>query len=262
MSYQDDKRELLKLKQGLIEESEEIKEKEESEPEKMTFRKKVENFFYHYKFHVLVGIFFAFVGGILIADLVTKETGDVRVLYMSSDNSMAVQMLAKQKDVELTLEMYCPDFSNDGNVHCEVYHIDNAYNPDGNYQMAYQAKLFGEFSMGIANMFITDKLSIERVCGDDVDPNDQFINLEELYPDNENMDGIYYSIKDTDFAKLCGWDLSCPDLYIVIRDVDENSNLGNIEERKKYNTRALIVFDNIINGVGQGITDTHPFLEQ
>ena len=71
MSYQDDKRELLKLKQGLIEESETIQE-EKHEVIELHGWKKVSNFFYHYKWHVVVITFFVLVIGFFVYDLVKK----------------------------------------------------------------------------------------------------------------------------------------------------------------------------------------------
>ena len=69
MSYQDDKRELLKLKQGLIEESETIVE-QKREVVELHGWKKVQNFFYHYKWHVVVAVFFIAVIGFFVYDLV------------------------------------------------------------------------------------------------------------------------------------------------------------------------------------------------
>ena len=54
---QREKAELLKLRQGLIDESDEIPEDEPPKFEKPTGAKAVENFFYHYKWR-LIGIIF------------------------------------------------------------------------------------------------------------------------------------------------------------------------------------------------------------
>ena len=88
MSYQDDKRELLKLKQGIIEESETITEAEKPKYEVHGF-KRVENFFYHYKWHVVAGLFAAAVLTFLIHSLVTKEQGDMRVLLVTKNPEVA-----------------------------------------------------------------------------------------------------------------------------------------------------------------------------
>lgn len=258
MSYQDDKRELLKLKQGLIEESETIKE-EKAEKTKLSPMKKIENFFYHYKLCLIAGVFIALVVGFLAYDLLSRENADVRILYMSSDWELSQQLSAKQKKVELALEQYCPDYDNDGNVHCEIFYIDRSGNADAQYEMAFQAKLYGEYSSGVANMYITDKATIEEICGEE-DVYSMFTDLSALYPLEENIDGIYYKLKDTDFARLCGWDMSCPDdLYIVVRTVNGGMT-SNAEEKKINNAHALTLLDNIISGTLQGAVDTMPFL--
>lgn len=259
MAYQDDKRELLKLKQGLIEESEVIKE-EKPEPIKLTIPQKIGNFFYHNKFYLLAAAFFIAVVTFLVVDLLLKEVADIRVLYISSDSELAAQLQIKQKKAELAIEQYCPDFDDNGNVHCELYFIDNSENVNVEYQMAYQAKMYGEYSSGVAQMFIADKATIEELYGED-DMFTLFTDLSAIYPDNPNIDGIYYKLKDTDFAKLCGWDKSCPDdLYIVIRTV-EGGMTGNEQEKTRNHARALTLLDNIISGTLQGTIDTTPFLQ-
>ena len=83
MSYQEDKRELLKLKQGLIEESEQIHEEEKPVYQVHGAFKKIENFFYHYKWHVVVGLFAIVVLSFLVVSTLTKEKGDIRVIVMT-----------------------------------------------------------------------------------------------------------------------------------------------------------------------------------
>ena len=55
----DEKRELLKLKQGIISESEVIEQDVHEQPEKQTVAKKIDNFFFRNKWFVAAGAFFA-----------------------------------------------------------------------------------------------------------------------------------------------------------------------------------------------------------
>ena len=52
----EEKKELIRLKQGLIEESEELTEETE-EPVKMSFWKKIGNFFYHNKWWIGIAVY-------------------------------------------------------------------------------------------------------------------------------------------------------------------------------------------------------------
>ena len=162
MSYQDDKRELLKLKQGLIEESESVKE-EKREVVELHGWKKVSNFFYHYKWHVIAATFFVAVAGFFIYDLVKKEHGDMRVLIVTKENELAKQVNHKTKDFELAFEKYCPDFDDSGYVHVDTYNIDLSENIDGNYMLAGVTKLTGEISYGEAQLYIMDTPALESI---------------------------------------------------------------------------------------------------
>ena len=103
MSYHDEKRELLKLKQGLIEESEIIQEQKREYAELHGW-KKVQNCFYHYKWHVVVAVFFIAVISFLVYDLVKKEQGDMRVLVVTKESTTAKQVNYKTKNFELAFE--------------------------------------------------------------------------------------------------------------------------------------------------------------
>ncbi len=251
MSYQDDKRELLKLKQGLIEESETIQE-EKRETVELHGWKKVSNFFYHYKWHVVVAAFFIFVAGFLIYDLVKKEHGDIRVLVVVKEGAIAKQTNYKTQDFELAFEKYCPDFDDSGYVHVDVYNIDLSENIDPDYMLASVTKLTGEISYGEAQMYIMDTPALESIITDD--DTSGFVNLEEMYPDNPQIDGVFYKLKDSEFAYMSNYVEACPeDLFIVIRRTTEVT--ANKERAEAAQVKALEVFDNIINGKMAGWED-------
>ncbi len=251
MSYQDDKRELLKLKQGLIEESETIQE-EKREAVELHGWKKVSNFFYHYKWHVVVITFFVAVVGFFVYDLVKKEQGDIRVLVVTKDSDIAKQVAYKTKDFELTFEKYCPDFDDSGYVHVDTYNIDLSENIDANYMLAGVTKLTGEISFGEAQMYIMDTPSLESIITDG--DTSGFVNLEEIYPDNPQIDGIFYKLKGSNFAYMANYVEACPeDLFIVIRKTTDVT--ANKERAEAAQKKAMEVFDNIINGTMAGWED-------
>lgn len=244
MSYQDDKRELLKLKQGLIDESEEIHEQKRTHEELHGF-KKVSNFFYHYKWHVIVSAFFIAVISVFAYDLIKKEAGDLRVLVVSKNNEIARSINYKTQDFELAFEKYCPDFDDSGYVHTDVYNIDLSENIQSDYMLAAVTKLKGEITYGEAQMYIMDTPAFESLLIDG--DTSGFVNIEELYPDCPEADGIFYRLKGTEFAVLSNYVEACPDdIFMVIRktsDVTANKERAEIAQK-----RALEVLDNIING--------------
>lgn len=250
MSYQDDKRELLKLKQGLIEESETIREEK---PEHVDLHgwKKVSNFFYHYKWHVIISVFFVAVAAFFTYDLVKKEAGDIRVLVITKNDQNSAEIAYKIKDIELALEKYCPDFDDSGYVHVEVFSMDLSENLDLQYELAQVTKLTSELMIGNAQMFIVDKEGFESISEGD---NSTFFDLSEIYPDCGQADGIFYRIKGSGFATLANYEEACPeDLYIVLPDyVNASAKKENAELFRK---RCREVMDNIVSGNLAGWVD-------
>lgn len=241
MSYQEDKRELLKLKQGLIEESEIIHE-EKPEHVELHGWKKVSNFFYHYKWHVIVSVFLVAVVAFFTYDIVKKEAGDIRVLVITKNDTISAEISYKTKDIELALEKYCPDFDDSGYVHVEVFAMDLSENSNPQYELAQVTKLTSELMIGDAQMFIVDKEGFEDFTeGSDA----VFYDLSELYPDCEQADGIFYKIKGSGLATLANYEEACPeDLYIVLPEyVNTSSKKENAELFRK---RCREVMDNIV----------------
>lgn len=244
MSYQDDKRELLKLKQGLIEESETIKEEEHKTYELHGF-KRIRNFFYHNKWYVIVITFLVVVFGFFIYDIVKTDKGDMRILVVTKDNVVSRNVSYKTKDFELALEQYCPDFDDNGYVHTDVYTIDLSENLSQDYMLSAVTKLTGEISYGEAQLYIMDTPALESITSDG--DYSGFVDLSERYPDCEQAEGIFYHLKGSDFAYLANYVEACPDdLFIVIRKTTELTT--NRERAEKAQMRALEVMDNIVSG--------------
>ena len=250
MSYQDDKRELLKLKQGIIEESESIHEEEKPVYELHGF-KKIENFFYHYKWYLAAGLFFAAVAVFLLVSLFTKEQGDMRVLVLTKNSAVAGNVINKTKELELAFELYCPDYDDNGYIHADVYNIDLSDNPDPQYTMANVTKATSEILYGEAQLYIVDTEAALSVTNNDMK---SFVDLEELYPDCPYISGELLHIKECPFAAEAQYYEACPDdLYMVVRQV--TADTANPERCEIAQKKALEVIDNIINGKHAGWID-------
>ena len=84
---QDERIELMRMKQGLIEESETIHEEKEEEI-KLTFGKKISNFFYHNKWWLGLAVFFVALGSYLAYDLITKPRPDMIILMLCDNKAV------------------------------------------------------------------------------------------------------------------------------------------------------------------------------
>ncbi|MBQ3842242.1 MAG: hypothetical protein II820_06105 [Ruminiclostridium sp.] len=251
MSYQDDKRELLKLKQGIIDEEESAIHEEEKPVYEVHGVKKIENFFYHYKWYVVAGVFFAAVFVFMLVSLLQKEQGDLRVLVVTKDKDIASNVSYKTQEFEKAFELYCPDFDDNGYIHVDVYNVDLSDNPDPQYSLASVTKITSELMYGEAQMFIMDSAGAEAATNGDLS---QLIDLSALYPDCKQIEGTFYHIKGSDFAVNAQYFEACPDdLYIAVKkvyDTDQNKDRALPAQKK-----ALEVLDNIVNGYYAGWVD-------
>ena len=251
MPYNDDKRELLKLKQGIITESELIKEESAAADKKhyevKGFKNKVSNFIYLYKLQLVMGVFIALIAALFIYSMVSKEKADISVLVFSGDETISAGLYYKGSDIELALEHYTDDFDENDKVHADVYCIDLNPQQDANLFAANQTKFYSEISIGTAQMFIADRKQLEGLIADQEEENG-YEDLSALYPDNPQVvDKYYYKVKGSPFAETAGYTDNCPeDLYIAIRSDEFNRYITN-KKIEDYHSRALSVFDNIVN---------------
>ena len=232
---QREKAELLKLRQGLIDESD----------EKPTGAKAVENFFYHYKWRLIGIIFTVALLTFMTIQTVTREKKDLYVLAISTTGSSGIY--AKTHDIEVALERYCPDFDGNGKVHVGVNFID--LSTEGGYSEytdAQNEKFSAELFSGDSQLYLTDEgiiTLINRIAASG--------ETEEAAAEEADGQIIQFftglQLNTTGFVDEARWK-SCPDTVgLYLRDTFENM-MGNNEKTAEQRERARIVYENIING--------------
>ena len=253
----DEKRELLKLKQGLIEDSDIIEQDVHEEQEELTAVKKIDNFFYRNKWFVVAGVFFAAVAVFLVHQMLSREQPDLTVILAVSDTSKAPGLYQKVNDIELALEQYCPDFDGNGYVHVAVYSIDLTKSGNMQYIQSNTAKFYGEIERGVAELYICDAdlLTSER-ASEEYDPDDESMTLtyENMFSDIGEALGIpeyngklRIDLNDTEFVYAAKWENSCPDtLAFSIRR--EIPGMVSYSKSGEYQKRAKEVLTNILTG--------------
>ncbi|MCL2698602.1 MAG: hypothetical protein FWE74_11060 [Oscillospiraceae bacterium] len=245
MSTNHDKRELLKLKQGLIEDSEVIKREE---PEKIVLhgKKKVENFFYHYKVHVLMVVFFTVIGSFFIIEAARNKRADIRFLIVATSIDASIITSVHYEDIGKAIEMFTPNFDNNSYVYAEAFPVNVNRGLHGESFVANQTKLFAEIQLGVTRIVIGDRGAFEHILGEtEFGLEDVFVNLSELYPGNQDIiDGIFFKVKDSIIAHEAGINYICPDdFYIAVLDLNRTKN-----DQERAHIRSLEVIDNIITG--------------
>ncbi len=206
--------ELMRLKQGVIEESETIHEEQE-EQKKYTLRQKISNFFYHNKWWMGIACFFVVVIGFIVYTTVTTVKPDLVVLLVSDDDYFNAQC---SDAIEMVFEQYIVDENGDGKVSVDVYYIPAS--EDSAVQSGYtgeSTKLFAEFQMGESLIVISDSAADTFIV-----PDSTLDDLEPALGKYAQTEGFRFYLHDTKFAETVGWEEPLDeDIYIGIRKVKE-----------------------------------------
>ncbi len=205
--------ELIRLKQGVIEESETIHEEHE-EKKHYTFGQKVSNFFYHNKWWLGIACFFVAIGGFLTWQVVTTVHPDMIVLLLVDDDLLNAVSNAAISDV---FEQYIEDENGDGKVVVDVYYIPaSAATADQSGYTGDSTKLFAEFQIGEACIVISDEGADQFIV-----PDSTLYDLEEDFGQYAETEDMRFYLSGTQFAEDIGW-TDAPldeDIYIGIRSV-------------------------------------------
>lgn len=241
---------LLKMKQGLIEESELIPENEHVEEPKLRGFKRFANFFYHNKAFIFLGAFFLFVITVLTVQLVTKERDDLYVLAIAFDGESEIGW--RVRDLESALERYCPDFDGNGKIHVTVNYIDRtAEEITTQYDQAQAQKLTLEVMAASAQLIIADEGLIKWLGGEDgseaIDPKKFFVVQTGLCPEDMLFNSVGVRANRTGFAGEARWE-SCPDNVILLVRAELNNGQSSVKKNAVNRERSMTVLQNIIDG--------------
>lgn len=250
-------KELLKLKQGIIEESEIIPEDGYAEIPKLHGWKRVENFLYHNKWFVIIGVFAVLVLGYMTFQTFTREKEDLYVLAISTTNRSGIY--TKQTDIEKALEKYCPDFDGNGYVHVGVNYM-NLSTENGYTEVtdASRYKFMAETMTGDSQMFLTDTGIFDELysngeteeAGSEEYTEDEirfFMDFSEEYPEAALYEGAGLQLNTTEWKTDARWE-TCPDIVLLFVRGEYADMTGNTEDAKTQRERAKIVFQNILEG--------------
>ena len=242
--------ELLKMKQGIIEESELIPENEHVEKPELHGWARFSNFFYHNKAFIFMGAFFAFVITVLVVQLVTKEKDDLYVLAVAFDENSEIGW--RINDLESALERYCPDFDGNGKIHVTVNYIDRTSEQIASqYEQAQAQKLSLEFMAASAQLIIADESFIDWINGDDTQNalyyKKVFLDQTELCSEDMLFENVGIRVNQTDFAVEARWE-SCPDNVIFLVRDELNNGQSSVKTNARNRERAMTVIQNILDG--------------
>lgn len=242
----EEKIELLKIKQGVIEESDKP-ESVNDDKKNYNIWQKFKNFIYHNKWWLGITSFLVLISGFLIYDTLTTVKADINVMLLCNDTDL----YSHYKSMTEMLDNCVNDYNEDGKQYVNLIYIPISDDESENTQglSAYDnnlSNLATQFQMGETMMIIADGKS-----DDLIQPENTLENLEVYFPDCPYVKGYGLYLKDTKFAELIGSDEETvpEDLYIGIRKV--TSNLSSEKDTQKNHDNSIEMLRTIINDLSK-----------
>lgn len=227
----DRKIELMKLKQGVIESSEIVKEEEKVE-QKLSFGDTISNIWYRSKWLIIFAAFCFLAFGYIIYDAAFTTKPDLTVLVLSYDDALYY----RTEEVRSFLEGYCDDLNGDGEVYVLVYNISTDYS-DHNTATANQAQIMSQLQTGENIMLISD-------CENDF----MMYDFRQDYPDNERFTERGMLINCALTRDALKWQAMPDKLYIGMRQPTKLLSTSEEAMQDNFNT-ALPMFERIIEDI-------------
>ena len=233
----EERRELLRLKQGLIDESESTIHEEKEEQIELTFAQKIGNFFYHNAWW----LGFAVIGVIFVSwftiSMILKPRPDVSVMIIGTNNEFG-----ENSQLDEYIAGFSEDYNGNGKILASVYYLPYSDNNTSNYAGAVDTRLSALMQSDDAMIVFGNDDIISALT-----PEDVFADLSELYPDNPHINKYAFMLKGTDFAEKVGLSPSdiTDDWFVAIRQPHRLMYTSKEEMQEKFD-RDMVILDRII----------------
>ena len=226
-TLQDRKIELMRLKQGVIESSDVVKEVHEEKP-KLTLGQKLSGAWYRSKWLIIFVAVLLAAFAYITYDMLSAENPDYTVLVVSADTGFYYRTV----EIEDFFKKFCDDRNGDGEVIVMVYNISTDYT-DPNAVTASQAQLMSQLSSGDNVIVMSDQ------------PTDfELIDFRTDYPDASNINEYGLVINSQLVRDELKWEAMPAETYIGIRkpakllSTSEEAMAKNVEQ-------AMPIFEKI-----------------
>ncbi len=213
---------IKKMRQGVIPDTENekyVKEKEEKEKIKPSFKEKCQNIWYHSKWTILISSFFAVAIIMLTLQAINAEKYDTTVMLCSFDYYQQESL----DNIESKLVDYIEDIDGDGKKNVSVYQAFYNETPDSvdymGIESAMQARIMAEIANGENCLFI-----IEKGLLDDLSQKGVFLDLRETLSIEEENAVYGVSIKDSRLLAYDDFEKTREDYYLAIRVYKEGTD--------------------------------------
>ena len=239
---EEERLELIRLKQGIIEESDTIKDEEpEAEEVKRTLGQKISSFFYLNKWWLTLTAIFGTIAGILLHSYLTRPNPDVTILIIGANYT-----LGEESELKAYAETFIEDYNENGKIEAAIHYIPYTGEQTSDYANAAATRLSAELQSDNCAIIIGNKLAAEML-GDEV-----LVDLTELYPDNELVQGDKLMLENSSLAEKIGVekDVLTSEWFIGIREPHKLMHCSEEKMQELYE-KDFPLFDAIVNDISE-----------
>ena len=224
-------------------EAEEINEKQKND-EKPTFRSRLENFWYFYKWHTIIGAVVLFGVILSLFQLFKSNTPDAYMMYVGP----STLFVKNKEEMARRAEDFLDDYNNDGDKYLYLLEITVAVGDDIPYT-AYQTNVDArkrfttEVTAGESLIYLLEEsYYLELAKLDVLTPLAEVIDLD-LIPDN-TYDEYAVRVSELDFFRQDGYSSIPDDTLLCFRHSPEKDSLSYVLELKQniFQSDVLLPF--------------------
>lgn len=235
-NLQDKKIELVKLRQGVIESSDVVKEVHE-EPQKLTLGQKISGVWYRSKWLIIFIVVVAAAFAYIIYDSATAVQPDFTVLAISDDTALYYRTV----ELEEFIESFADDINGDGKVNVMIYNISTDYS-DATMASSNQVQLMSQLMTGENVIVVSDNEEL---------PDFEFIDFRERFPDDEHITERGLLLSSPLAKEKLKWEAMPDSLFIGIRSPEKLLATAK-EQMQAHVDDATPVFERIREAVESG----------
>ena len=244
----EEKVDLIRLKQGVITDSDKVFPEQEPE-KKYTVWQKISNWLYCAQWWLGIAAFCVVVFGFLLYDSLTRVDPDQRILILSNH----AELYAHTDRVHNLLATACTDLNGDDKVIASSIYVPvskETMESGGSYAASYNSQLLIQFQTATCMLVIADDAANAYL-----EPETAFVDLETVFPEYDCVDGYRIRLDQTKFAELL--ELETPlneGCYLAIRAVQ--NNMSGTEEMQAAYDQAMPILEAFLEILTEGaVTD-------
>lgn len=244
----NEKIELVKLKTGVIDESDIIKE-EVSAPIKLSKSEWIKNFWWHHKFIIMGIILAAAVVFYITYDTVSRVKPDIKII-MTVNNGL----VNRTEEVADYFEKFCPDINGDGEINVQILSVPLPDNTNDYVQIQqYQEVYLANMQTGEVIFILTDDKTDTDIYSEN-DSDNLLADVSSDFKDNEFVTNKGLSLKGDYIEDVFKYHTNYPqNIYLGMREPVKTLKDSKEDMQENYN-KAYEIFKAMAEDIKKNTT--------